>query len=107
VSTLLIHEAPSVLIDADISLLQPKSQIKARGYSEQTSRNKVVDALDRVLADAALTATFDPASVVCDADQCEPMRNGEIIYYDSSHFNVKGSEMLSERLTEKIRALIG
>jgi hypothetical protein len=54
-----------------------------------------------------LTATFDPAPVVCDADQCEPMRNGEIIYYDSSHFNVKGSEMLSERLTEKIRALIG
>ena len=107
VSTLLIHEAPSVLIDADISLLQPKSQIKARGYSEQTSRNKVVDALDRVLADVALTATFDPASIVCDADQCEPMRNGEIIYYDSSHLNVKGSEMLSAGLTEKIKALIG
>jgi hypothetical protein len=107
VSTLLIHEAPSVLIDADISLLQPKSQIKARGYSEQTSRNKVVDALDRVLADVASTATFDPASIVCDADQCEPMRNGEIIYYDSSHLNVKGSEMLSAGLTEKIRALIG
>jgi hypothetical protein len=107
VSTLLIHEAPSVVIDTDISLLQPKFQIKARRYSDQTSRNKVVEALDRVVADATLTATFDPASIVCDADQCEPMRNGEIIYYDSSHLNVKGSEMLSERLTEKIRALIG
>jgi hypothetical protein len=107
VSTLLIHEAPSVVIDTDISLLQPKSQIKARRYSDQTSRNKVVEALDRVLADATLTATFDPASIVCDADQCEPIQNGEIIYYDSSHLNVKGSEMLSKRLTEKIRALIG
>jgi peptidoglycan/LPS O-acetylase OafA/YrhL len=107
VRTLLIHEAPSVLMDADVSLLQPKSQIKARGYSEQSSRNKVVDALERVLADGVLTATFDPASIVCDRDQCEPVKNGEIIYYDSSHLNAKGSEMLSEELTKKIRALIG
>ena len=107
VSTLLIYEAPSVFIDAEISLLQPKSKIEARGYSEQTSRNRVVNTLDRALANSESVATFDPASIICGADLCEPLKDGEIIYYDSSHLNVKGSEMLSNELTQKIKTLIG
>ena len=107
VSTLLIHESPSVFIDAEISLLQPKSKIEARGYSEQISRNTVVDALDRALANTESVATFDPASIICGADLCDPVKDGEIIYYDSSHLNVKGSEMLSRGLTQKIKTLIG
>ena len=107
VSTLLIHEAPSVFIDADISLFQPKSKIEVRRYSEQTSRNTVVDALDRALANTASVATFDPASIICGADLCDPVKDKEIIYYDSSHLNVKGSELLSNGLTQKIKTLIG
>ncbi len=106
VSTLLIHEAPSVFIDADISLLQPKSKIQARGYSEQTSRNTIVNALDQVLVNTASVATFDPASIFCEADRCSPIKDNEIIYHDSSHLNVKGSEMLSNGLTQKINSLI-
>ncbi|NBO98417.1 MAG: hypothetical protein EBV13_06795, partial [Actinobacteria bacterium] len=90
VPMLLIHEAPSVFIDADISLLQPKSKIEARRYSEQASRNAVVRALDRALTDVASTATFDPASIICNADLCDPVKDGENIYHDSSHLNVSG-----------------
>ena len=107
VRTLLIHETPSVFIDADVSLLQPKSKIEARGYSEQTARNTVVNALDLALTDIASVATFDPALIICDKDLCNPLVDGEIIYHDSSHLNVKGSEMLSNRLTQKIKTLIG
>jgi peptidoglycan/LPS O-acetylase OafA/YrhL len=106
VLTFLIHEAPSVFIDADISLLQPKSKIEARRYSEQVSRNAVVDALDRALAGVSSTVTFDPASVICNADLCDPLKDGEIIYHDSSHLNVKGSEQMSTWLTPKIKTLI-
>ena len=106
VPTLLIHEAPSVFIDADISLLQPKSKIEARRYSDQTSRNAVVSALDRALTGVASTATFDPASIICNADLCDPVKDGEIIYHDSSHLNVKGSELMSNWLTPKMKTLI-
>lgn len=107
IPTLVIHEVPSVVVNANISLLRPKPIIEARSLTEQITRNKLVVALDEQIKFVSTARSLDPASIVCSKNRCEPSRDGKIIYYDSSHLNVLGSELLAGSIAEKMKALLG
>lgn len=43
---------------------------------------------------------FNPDQLLCSNEQCSPVVNGEIAYYDESHLSIPGSEALGHMLNE-------
>ncbi len=83
-----------------------------RLIDEQTSRDNSEDRNIIVRAEAKLfknyknIAVFDPATVLCDAENCRQTSNGDALYYDGRHLTVKGSLLMVAGIMKALQPLL-
>jgi len=53
-----------------------------------------------VLKDFPSVRVFDPASLMCDAQWCWGMKDGKLLYVDSSHLSAEGSRLFAKELAQ-------
>ena len=107
VPVLNVYEPPSVTINPYVSLIRPKIEIGTRKLSSQASRNNMIKVVESKIVGENSVLSFDPSSIICASDSCSPFKDGKIIYHDSTHLNILGSNLLSEAISKKMQALLG
>jgi peptidoglycan/LPS O-acetylase OafA/YrhL len=45
--------------------------------------------------------TLDPVQILCDADNCYAAKDGQLLYFDDTHVNVLGAQLLTKGITER------
>lgn len=89
---------------------QPKSI--ERFFDEEVSRdnsdtrNMIVEAESELFKNYQNVSVFDPASVLCDGENCRQTMNGEPLYYDGRHLTVKGSLLMVDGITKALQPLL-
>jgi hypothetical protein len=70
------------------------------------TRNMIVQAEADLFKNYKNVAVFDPASVLCDAQNCRQTLNGDALYYDGRHLTVKGSLLMVDGITKALQPLL-
>jgi len=70
------------------------------------TRNMIVAAEADLFKKYANVAVFDPATVLCDGQNCIQTLNGDALYYDGRHLTVKGSLLMVDGIVAKLKSLI-
>jgi hypothetical protein len=70
------------------------------------TRNMIVAAEADLFKKYANVAVFDPATVLCDGQNCRQTLNGDALYYDGRHLTVKGSLLMVDGIVAKLKSLI-
>jgi len=70
------------------------------------TRNMIVAAEADLFKKYANVAVFDPATVLCDGQNCRQTLNGGALYYDGRHLTVKGSLLMVDGIVAKLKSLI-
>ena len=100
-----------ILLQKFFALIGNKTRVE-RLFDEEVSldnsdtRNMIVKAEAELFKNYKNIAVFDPASVLCDAQNCRQTLNGEPLYYDGRHLTVKGSLLMVDGITKAIAPLI-
>jgi hypothetical protein len=84
----------SCLSQRPMNLFQRDDCSASREMVEQRQRSYRAT-IARVVADNASVATLDPMTALCNADTCEAMAGGELLYRDDNHLSNAGSMFLS------------
>lgn len=72
--------------------------------SDYDARTKAYKELvDKVLVDFPQVTVFDPTELFCDQHNCRGVDSGKILYKDSDHLSVAGSEYVAKYLAPVIR----
>ena len=88
------------------------SSLIGRLFDEEISldnsdtRNMIVAAEADLFKKYANVAVFDPATVLCDGQNCRQTLNGDALYYDGRHLTVKGSLLMVDGIVAKLKSLI-
>jgi hypothetical protein len=56
-----------------------------------------------ILSQSANILIVDPASFLCNEENCSVMKNGHSLYWDSDHLNYVGASLLTKELMSKIQ----
>ncbi len=78
--------------------LSPRSPCAIDRAAYQARSAAVHQQLDTLLGEFPAIATFDPASVLCDAQRCWAARNGEAWYFNGDHLNRAGADAVVRQL---------
>ena len=70
------------------------------------TRNMIVQAEAELFKNYKNIAVFDPASVLCDSENCRQTLNGDALYYDGRHLTVKGSLLMVDGITKALQPLL-
>lgn len=70
------------------------------------TRNMIVEAESELFKKYQNVSVFDPASVLCDGENCKQTMNGEPLYYDGRHLTVKGSLLMVDGITKALQPLL-
>jgi len=70
------------------------------------TRNMIVEAESELFKKYQNVSVFDPASVLCDGENCKQTTNGEPLYYDGRHLTVKGSLLMVDGITKALQPLL-
>lgn len=82
------------LIDEQISL------------DNSDDRNIIVRAEAKLFKNYKNVAVFDPATVLCGAENCRQTSNGDALYYDGRHLTVKGSLLMVGGIIKALQPLL-
>jgi hypothetical protein len=70
------------------------------------TRNMIVQAEAELFKNYKNVAVFDPASVLCEAQNCRQTLNGDALYYDGRHLTVRGSLLMVDGITKALQPLL-
>lgn len=88
------------------SLLRDDDSISTFSLSSGFDRNYITRAERMVLSGLPGLQILDPADVLCPNNNCAFKLNSQPLYADQFHLNTRGSQLLSEQLTNLIRLAI-
>jgi peptidoglycan/LPS O-acetylase OafA/YrhL len=111
VRTLLLRDVPRPGFDVPLCLARAAWRSPyadaACGLTRAAVLDDAVFEAEREAAEGLGHITLmDLSDQFCDAGQCEPVRNGVVVYRDSNHLTVAFSESLSEVLGDRVAPLI-
>ena len=98
-----VLEVPTMDLHGQVSLIRPHLTISITQLSSQLRRNLLNDQLRTGLSAFANVSIVETDEIFCPDGECDPQKNGTLLYRDGSHLNRVGSLKLVKPLEEAIQ----
>ena len=93
-------ELPKSIIRMVANVKESKLDLPGVGYNWWNKRTEYVQKnLNQLPTDIVI---IDPSVDFCDANQCYAVKNNISLYFDDDHMSVKGADIISARIKDKI-----